>query len=243
MHRETANTLNAISREQKILFEHYMKLRKVLQENEKVRNMQLVKLCTDSERALRNLRNSLELAERIVKLAHMCRCLESESEKVTPFLKEEHINPTEAKVLHEKMWKDFKQPLNKDVHIYSRVWKLEQRMSKASLDDATIRAELHQYDKAIDWLKRQLKLYLEDISVTTQFDEWDKCNKLLNVKPLEDSTHAASSHHLFDSYWGSFDAPSSPAQFEKEGDSSSSREKASSAEALTRLSTVDSDSH
>ena len=65
MHRETANTLNAISREQKILFDHYMKLRKVLNENEKVRNMQLVKLCTDSETALRNLRDCLELAERI----------------------------------------------------------------------------------------------------------------------------------------------------------------------------------
>ena len=65
MHRETANTLNSISREQKIMFDHYIKLRKVLNENEKVRNMQLVKLCTDSEGALRNLRESLELAERI----------------------------------------------------------------------------------------------------------------------------------------------------------------------------------
>ena len=67
----------------------------------------------------------------------MCRALESEGEKVTPFVKEEHLDQTEQKVLHNRMWKNFEEPLNKDVHIYSRVQKLEQRMSKATLDDAT----------------------------------------------------------------------------------------------------------
>ena len=88
----------------------------------------------------------------------------------------------------------------------------------------------HQYDKAIDWLKKQLKLYLEDISVTTQFDEWDDCNKLLTVKPLEDPSNqqaAASSHHFFDPYWGSFDAPFNPATFQKNPEAASQDPEAS----------------
>ena len=68
INRETVNTLNAISREQKILFDFYMKLRQVLKENERVKDVQLTKLCTESEAALKNLRESLDLAEKIVKL-------------------------------------------------------------------------------------------------------------------------------------------------------------------------------
>ena len=116
----------------------------------------------------------------------MCRCLESESEKVTPFLKEGNLDQTELNVLHEKMWKNFEEPLNKDVHIYSRVQKLEQRMSKTVLDDAIVRAEISQYDRSIDWLKKQLKLYLEDISVTSELEDYDKCHRLLMVEKLSD---------------------------------------------------------
>ena len=70
INRETTNTLNAISREQKILFDIYMKLRQVLKENERVRDMQLTKLCTESEAALTSLKESLDLAERITKLGN-----------------------------------------------------------------------------------------------------------------------------------------------------------------------------
>ena len=47
-----------------------MKLRQVLKENERVRDMQLTKLCTESEAALTSLKESLDLAERITKLGN-----------------------------------------------------------------------------------------------------------------------------------------------------------------------------
>ncbi|XP_075248372.1 dynein regulatory complex subunit 2-like [Convolutriloba macropyga] len=223
INRETTNTLNAISREQKILFDIYMKLRQVLKENERVRDMQLTKLCTESEAALTSLKESLDLAERITKLGHMCRALESEGEKVTPFVKEEHLDQTEQKVLHNRMWKNFEEPLNKDVHIYSRVQKLGQRMSKATLDDATginqykytvvkislktgipvfvrlylsVRAEISQYDKSIQWLKNQLKLYLEDISITSEAIDYDRCHQLLQVESLEGINNNSSENSI-----------------------------------------------
>lgn len=128
----------------------------------------LTTLTLQSNATMKELQRKKEKGERILKLAEMCRKLETEEEKVLPFYssslddEEEDLNTVHE--LHAKP----SEPMSELFHDYSALENFWKRCNKVLLDKLALDAENQSLLHENQQLRSVLKQYLDGISVNDE---------------------------------------------------------------------------
>ncbi|XP_072104906.1 dynein regulatory complex subunit 2 isoform X3 [Mobula birostris] len=135
----------------------------------------LVKLTAESTAAIKALKNICAKGEHILKMAEMCRKLETEKEKVLPFYACS-LTPEEEERVQTLM---MKKPCEELVQVMTDFEALEQfwkRYNKVLFDQVVLQKEKQTLLQENQKLRQLLKQYLDGISVSDQI--------LSNLNPL-----------------------------------------------------------
>lgn len=121
----------------------------------------MTELVQNSKECVQRLTEIQQLGEKILKIAELCRKLETEREKVVPFyestITEDDIPEDLRVVFNEISEEDFKK--------FSYVKNYFKRYNKVMLDKIAIQQQKELYLKENKTLKALLKQYIDDISV------------------------------------------------------------------------------
>lgn len=127
----------------------------------------LTKLTLESNAAIKEIKRQQEKGELILRLAEMCRKMETEEEKVLPFyassLTKEELEDVEAAVLEPPS-----QPLAEAMHEYSSLECFWKRYNKVLLDKLALDKEKQTMSQENHQLRTLLKQYLDGISVNDE---------------------------------------------------------------------------
>ncbi|XP_040395702.1 dynein regulatory complex subunit 2 [Cygnus olor] len=152
----------------------------------------LARLTAQSNAALRALAQVVGKAERVLRLAEMCRGLETEGEKVLPFypssLAEGELFDAD-RVLKEKPAEPLAQALQDYVGL-ERFW---QRFNKARLEERALARERAAVSRKNQQLRGLLQQYLEGLSVSPE--ALSKPNPLLAVEHKSRVPRACARRH------------------------------------------------
>lgn len=152
----------------------------------------LTKLTLESNASIKELKRQKEKGELIMRLAEMCRKLETEEEKVLPFyassLTKEEQEDVEAAVLEPPS-----QPLAEVMHEYQSLDNFWKRYNKVLLDKLALDKEKQTMAQENHQLRTLLKQYLDGISVNDEilsqvnplFVVNNKTNVKLNVPVMD----------------------------------------------------------
>ncbi|XP_038642568.1 dynein regulatory complex subunit 2 [Scyliorhinus canicula] len=135
----------------------------------------LIKLTLESNVAIKTLKNVCDKGEHILKMAEMCRRLETEEEKVLPFYASSLTPEEENKVQHLMIM----QPCEELAEVMMDYVALEQfwkRYNKVLLDQVVLQQEKRTLLQENRRLRQLLKQYLDGISVNEEI--------LSNLNPL-----------------------------------------------------------
>ncbi|XP_078390530.1 dynein regulatory complex subunit 2 [Cetorhinus maximus] len=135
----------------------------------------LIKLTLESNAAIKTLKNVCDKGEHILKMAEMCRKLETEEEKVLPFYASSLTPEEENKVQHLMIMR----PCEELVEVMVDYVALEQfwkRYNKVLLDQMVLQQEKYTLLQENRRLRQLLKQYLDGISVNEEI--------LSNLNPL-----------------------------------------------------------
>ncbi|XP_004863122.1 coiled-coil domain-containing protein 65 isoform X2 [Heterocephalus glaber] len=127
----------------------------------------LVKLTRESNAALKALRKVVDKGERILKLAELCRKLETEEEKVLPFYSSV-LTSEEQEIELQNGGKELTEELAKVMVNYSAMENFWKRYNKVKLEQLSLqhrRAQLLEINRK---LREMLKQYLDGISVSDE---------------------------------------------------------------------------
>ncbi|XP_071585493.1 dynein regulatory complex subunit 2 [Heliangelus exortis] len=136
-------------------------------------------LVMQSEGALKTLEKVVEKAQRILRLAEMCRKLETEQEKVLPFYPSslaEGEQEEAQRILHRTP----EEPLARVVRDYAGLERFWQRFNKAKLEEKALERERAELNRRNRRLRDLLGQYLAGICVTQEV--LDKPNPLLSIR-------------------------------------------------------------
>ncbi|XP_066473184.1 dynein regulatory complex subunit 2 [Tiliqua scincoides] len=146
----------------------------------------LAKLSRESNGALKVLERVVEKAELILRLAEMCRRLESEEEKVLPFYASS-LNWDEQKAVNKVAMEKPVEPLAQMMQDYVGLERFWQRYNKVRLEQLSLErtkaALLHDNLK----LKNLLKQYLDGISVNDEVLSQINPLMIINQHPITSS--------------------------------------------------------
>ncbi|XP_035169200.1 dynein regulatory complex subunit 2 [Oxyura jamaicensis] len=152
----------------------------------------LASLTAQSNAALKALAQVVGKAERILRLAEMCRRLETEGEKVLPFypssLAEGELSDAD-RVLKEKPAEPLAQALQDYVGL-ERFW---QRFNKARLEEQALARERAAVSHKNQQLRGLLRQYLEGLSASPKV--LSKPNPLLAIKHKSSVSRACPRQH------------------------------------------------
>ncbi|XP_005090934.1 dynein regulatory complex subunit 2 isoform X1 [Aplysia californica] len=152
----------------------------------------LTKLTLESNAAIKEIKRQKEKGELILRLAEMCRKMETEEEKVLPFyassLTKEEQEDVEAAVLEPPS-----QPLAEVMHDYTSLENFWKRYNKVLLDKLALDKEKQTMAQENHQLRTLLKQYLDGISVNDEilsqvnplFVVNNKTNVKLNVPVMD----------------------------------------------------------
>jgi len=153
--------------EREVMLAHFQELKgqmNRLRENERER---LTKLTLESNAAIKELKRKCEKGERILKLAEMCRKLETEEEKVLPFyassLTSEEQEDVQAAVMEPPS-----QELAAVMYEYAGLDNFWKRYNKVLLDKVALDKEKSTLFQENHQLRLLLKQYLDGISVNDE---------------------------------------------------------------------------
>lgn len=135
-----------------------------LRESERER---LTKLTLESNAAIKELKRKADKGERILRLAEMCRKLETEEEKVLPFYASS-LTPEEQEDVDAAVAEPPTQPLATVMYEYSGLENFWKRFNKAMLDKVALDKERSVLMQENQQLRTLLKQYLDGISVNDE---------------------------------------------------------------------------
>ncbi|XP_072423194.1 dynein regulatory complex subunit 2 [Chiloscyllium punctatum] len=135
----------------------------------------LVKLTVESNAAIKTLKDICDKGEHVLKMAEMCRKLETEEEKVLPFYASSLTPEEEKKVEHLMMVKPCEE-LAEAMMDYVTLEQFWKRYNKVQLDQIVLQKEKHTLLQENRRLRQLLKQYLDGISVNEEI--------LSNLNPL-----------------------------------------------------------
>uniref|UniRef100_A0A8C8REU1 Dynein regulatory complex subunit 2 n=1 Tax=Pelusios castaneus TaxID=367368 RepID=A0A8C8REU1_9SAUR len=181
--REAEEQNRRVREEKEVVLKQLQKLKTQLNQARATARSNLAKLTLESSTALKKLRGVIEKAELILRLAEMCRKLETEEEKVLPFyassLDREEQQQVEQVAL-EKPEEQLAQVRVKDYRGLEPFW---QRYNKVRLEQLSLeraKAALSQENRKLRLL---LKQYLDGISVSQEVLSQLNPLLILNHKP------------------------------------------------------------
>uniref|UniRef100_A0A8C4SZ51 Dynein regulatory complex subunit 2 n=1 Tax=Erpetoichthys calabaricus TaxID=27687 RepID=A0A8C4SZ51_ERPCA len=128
---------------------------------------QLVQLTLQSSATAKKLNHIMSKGERIVKLADMCRKLETEEEKVLPFYNSS-LGLEERSQVESVAAQPAVEPLAQALKDYATMEKFWQRYNKVQLDQLALDCEKRRLFQENSQLRLLLKQYLDGISVSDE---------------------------------------------------------------------------
>ncbi|NWW51255.1 DRC2 protein, partial [Pedionomus torquatus] len=105
--------------------------------------------------------------QRILRLAEMCRRLETEEEKVLPFYSSSLAEEEEGEA-RQVLQGTLSEPLAQAMWDYAGLERFWQRFNKAKLEEQALAREQVALRKRNRWLRELLRQYLAGISVTQE---------------------------------------------------------------------------
>ncbi|XP_041036308.1 dynein regulatory complex subunit 2 [Carcharodon carcharias] len=138
----------------------------------------LIKLTIESNAAIKTLKNVCDKGEHILKMAEMCRKLETEEEKVLPFYASSLTPEEENKVQHLMIMRPCEELVEMmvDYVALEQFWK---RYNKVLLDQMVLQQEKYTLLQENRRLRQLLKQYLDGISVNEEI--LSKLNPLIVI--------------------------------------------------------------
>jgi len=165
--KESQESNNSIRENRDVMNAHFHELKHQMKNIQDLMRKKLTKLTLDSNESINVLRKKSEKAEEILKLAEMCRKLETEEEKVLPFyassLTEEEENDVKQAVL-EQPSVELAEAM-KDYMSLDNFWK---RYNKVLMDKLVLDKEKMMLSNENAQLRLLLKQYLDGISVNDE---------------------------------------------------------------------------
>jgi hypothetical protein len=127
----------------------------------------LVKLTIMCDAALKDLKAKSAKCERILKLAEMCRRLETEEEKVLPFYVSS-LTDEEKEAIEQAVTEEAVEPLSAAMFKYAPLENFWKRYNKVLLDRVALEKERSVVQLQNQQLRMLLKQYLDGISVNDE---------------------------------------------------------------------------
>jgi len=159
---------NRIIKEQKeVIAAQFHELKAQMNKMREVERAKLTKLTLQSNAAIKELNCKHEKGERILKLAEMCRKLETEQEKVLPFYASS-LTQDEEEDVAGAIQEAPSEPLAQLLHEYSALENFWKRYNKSMLDKLALDKEKHTLLQENQQLRAVLKQYLDGISVNDE---------------------------------------------------------------------------
>jgi len=170
-----------IKEEREAIAVHYHTLKNEMNKFRDQERSRLTKLTLQSNASIKELQRKKEKGEHILRLAEMCRKLETEEEKVLPFYSTSLDNIDELEV-KQAMEEPPSEPLASLFHEYSALENFWKRYNKVLLDKLSLdnenRTLLHENQQ----LRSVLKQYLDGISVNGEILSQDNPLFIVNNK-------------------------------------------------------------
>jgi len=170
-----------IKEEREAIAVHYHTLKNEMNKFRDQERSRLTKLTLQSNASIKELQRKKEKGEHILRLAEMCRKLETEEEKVLPFYSTSLDNIDELEV-KQAMEEAPSEPLASLFHEYSALENFWKRYNKVLLDKLSLdnenRTLLHENQQ----LRSVLKQYLDGISVNGEILSQDNPLFIVNNK-------------------------------------------------------------
>ncbi|CAH1801399.1 unnamed protein product [Owenia fusiformis] len=171
--------------EREMMQAHFQQLKGQMNKLREIEREKLTKLTLESNTAIKESKRKAEKGERILRLAEMCRKMETEEEKVLPFyassLTEEEQGDVEAAVTEAPS-----EPLAAVMHEYTSLENFWKRYNKTLLDKVALDKEKSTLLNENTTLRTLLKQYLDGISVNdeilSQVNPLFVVNQKTNVK-------------------------------------------------------------
>ncbi|XP_065893578.1 dynein regulatory complex subunit 2-like [Dysidea avara] len=176
--REHETKIKQIKEDREMILTHFHELKEEMNKSRDDERARLTTLTIQSNEALKTLEKKKEKCERIMKLAEMCRKLETEEEKVLP-LYASSLTPEEEQVVSTQAEEPCSEELAEIIHQYTPLDNFWKRYNKALIDKLALDQEREAYIQENNKLKFLLKQYLEGISVNQEV--LDKANPLLII--------------------------------------------------------------
>lgn len=156
-----------LKEERERMLAHFQELKAQMNKIRDCEREKLTKLTLESNAAIKELRRQKEKGEQILRLAEMCRKLETEEEKVLPFyassLTSEEQEDVEAAVLEPPS-----EPLAAVMHEYTALESFWKRYNKVFLEKLALDKEKQTLMGENAQLRTLLKQYLDGISVNDE---------------------------------------------------------------------------
>ncbi|XP_039370754.1 dynein regulatory complex subunit 2 [Mauremys reevesii] len=165
--REAEEQNRRVQEEKEVVLKQLQKLKSQMNQARTKARSNLAKLTLESSTALKKLRRVLEKAELILRLAEMCRKLETEEEKVLPFYASLLSREEQEKVEQVSLEKPGEQlaQLMQDYLGLEHFW---QRYNKVKLEQLSLEREKAVLCQENQKLRLLLKQYLDGISVSDE---------------------------------------------------------------------------
>ncbi|XP_008138845.2 dynein regulatory complex subunit 2 [Eptesicus fuscus] len=147
-----------------------VQLRKLKAQRTQVRERaqeNLVKLTLESNATLKALTAIVDKGEKILKIAEICRKLETEEEKVLPFYSS-ILTPEEQEEIEEIIPEELAEELAKVISDYTGMDNFWKRYNKVKLEQLSLQQRRTQLLEINGKLREMLKRYLDGISVSDE---------------------------------------------------------------------------
>lgn len=162
--KESKKKNDALRKEKENISKNYQELKAKMMKAREEKTKRLTELVTNNRAAGLQLKESLTLGERILKLAELCRKLETEREKVLPF----YDSTIEDATVPEELRGEFEEITPEQYAEYTYLNNFYKRYNKVLLDKLAIDKQKVQLEKENQILKAMLKQYLDGISVNDE---------------------------------------------------------------------------
>jgi len=165
--KEAQESNNATKENRDLMNVHFHDLKSQMKQMQDIMKKKLTKLTIQSNASIECLKKKEEVVKQILRLAEMCRKLETEEEKILPFYASSLSQEEEEEIqqaLYEKPGNELADVM-KDYLSLENFWK---RYNKVLLDKASLDKEKQMLSTENAQLRLLLKQYLDGISVNDE---------------------------------------------------------------------------
>merc|ERR1711977_15260 len=174
--------------EQDHIAKHFQELKAKMNRFRNEEKKRLTDLTQNARGCIKNLKDQLSLAEKILKTAELCRKFETEREKVLPFYLSREVEVEELQFDDDDLKEEIKESLaDTGIDEWTYLDTFFKRFNKVKLDHLAIEKERQRLEKENVQLRSILKQFLDGVSVNE--DVLSQPNPLLVVNGKVNLNH------------------------------------------------------